>query len=76
LFDDSRGLLPAFVQGIGRLFLFAVEEKESESFSDCRKLQAMNIYVGNLAHRTTGDDLRQQFERFGTVSRVDVISDR
>ena len=36
----------------------------------------MNIYVGNLAYRTTEDDLRQQFERFGTVGRVDVISDR
>jgi len=36
----------------------------------------MNIYVGNLAYRTTEDDLRQQFERFGTVSRVDIISDR
>ena len=36
----------------------------------------MNIYVGNLAYRTTEDDLRQQFERFGTVGRVDIISDR
>ena len=36
----------------------------------------MNIYVGNLAYRTNEDDLRQQFERFGTVSRVDIISDR
>ena len=36
----------------------------------------MNIYVGNLAYRTSEDDLRQQFERFGTVGRVDVISDR
>ena len=36
----------------------------------------MNIYVGNLAYRTTEDDLLQQFERFGAVSRVDIISDR
>jgi len=36
----------------------------------------MNIYVGNLAYRTNEDDLRQQFERFGTVGRVDIISDR
>ena len=36
----------------------------------------MNIYVGNLAYRTTEDDLRQEFERFGTVGRVDIISDR
>ena len=36
----------------------------------------MNIYVGNLAYRTTEDDLRREFERFGAVSRVDIISDR
>ena len=36
----------------------------------------MNIYVGNLAYRTTEDDLRQQFEQYGSVSRVDIISDR
>ena len=36
----------------------------------------MNIYVGNLAYRTNEDDLRQQFEQYGTVSRVDIISDR
>ena len=36
----------------------------------------MNIYVGNLAYRTSEDDLRQQFERFGAVGRVDIISDR
>ena len=65
--------------GLGqcRLLLFAVEGKDSEVFfQDGRKLNAMNIYVGNLAYRTNEDDLRQQFERFGTVSRVDIISDR
>ena len=68
--------MPAFVWGIDRLLLFAVEGKGSEGFSDGRKLNAMNIYVGNLAYRTTEDDLRQQFERFGAVGRVDIISDR
>jgi RNA recognition motif-containing protein len=58
------------------LLLFAVEGKAPEVFSDGRKLNAMNIYVGNLAYRTSEDDLRQQFERFGTVGRVDIISDR
>ena len=61
-----------------RLLLFAVEGKDSERFclQGGRKLNAMNIYVGNLAYRTTEDDLRQQFERFGAVGRVDIISDR
>ena len=69
--------MPAFRHwGIDRLLLFAVEGKDPKVFSGGRKLNAMNIYVGNLAYRTTEDDLRQQFERFGTVNRVDIISDR
>jgi RNA recognition motif-containing protein len=41
-----------------------------------RKLTAMKIYVGNLAYRTTEDDLRQEFEQYGDVSQVDIITDR
>jgi len=36
----------------------------------------MNIYVGNLSYKTTDDDLRQHFERFGEVSSAKVITDR
>jgi cold-inducible RNA-binding protein len=36
----------------------------------------MNIYVGNLAHETTDDDLRQAFEAFGQVESASVIKDR
>ena len=36
----------------------------------------MKIYVGNLAYRTNEDDLREAFEKFGTVDAVDIISDR
>jgi len=36
----------------------------------------MNIYVGNLAHETTEDDLRQAFEAFGQVESVNIIKDR
>ena len=36
----------------------------------------MNIYVGNLAFRTTEDDLRQLFAEYGEVSSVKIISDR
>lgn len=41
-----------------------------------RKLIAMKIYVGNLAYRTTEDEIRQEFEKYGTVNRVDIIKDR
>ena len=36
----------------------------------------MNIYVGNLPYQTTQDDLRAQFEQYGTVESVNIIQDR
>ena len=70
-------MVPAFVLGILGFASFAVKGKNSEGFVlGGKRMNAMNIYVGNLAYRTTEDDLRQQFERFGEVSRVDIISDR
>ena len=36
----------------------------------------MNIYVGNLAYSVSEDELRQAFEQFGAVSRVNVITDK
>ncbi len=35
-----------------------------------------SIYVGNLAHSATEDDLRQAFEQFGAVAGVNIIKDR
>ncbi|HEY0790278.1 MAG TPA: RNA-binding protein [Chthoniobacterales bacterium] len=36
----------------------------------------MKLYVGNLSFNTTADDLQDAFQAFGTVSAVDLISDR
>lgn len=36
----------------------------------------MRLFVGNLAYSTTEDRLRQEFERFGTVTSVAVVIDR
>jgi RNA recognition motif-containing protein len=36
----------------------------------------MNIYVGNLAHDVTEDDLREAFEAFGQVTSASVIKDK
>ena len=36
----------------------------------------MNIYVGNLSHQATEDDLRQAFEAIGQVESVNIIKDR
>ena len=36
----------------------------------------MKLYVGNLSFRTTDDDLQAAFQAFGTVSEINLISDR
>lgn len=36
----------------------------------------MNIYVGNLAHAATEDDVRKAFEEFGQVDSVKIILDK
>ncbi len=36
----------------------------------------MNIYVGNLSHQATEDDLRKAFEVFGQVESANIIKDR
>ena len=36
----------------------------------------MNIFVGNLAFSATDHDLRQLFEPYGAVDKVNIITDR
>jgi RNA recognition motif-containing protein len=36
----------------------------------------VNIFVGNLAYSTTDHDLRQLFEPYGAVDKINVITDR
>lgn len=36
----------------------------------------MNIYVGNLSHKATEEDLRRAFQAFGEVSSVSIIKDK
>ena len=38
--------------------------------------EEINIYVGNLNYRSTEDEVRELFEEYGTVSRVNLITDR
>ena len=35
-----------------------------------------SIYVGNLSHGATEDDLMQAFGRFGAVAKVNIVKDR
>ena len=36
----------------------------------------MNIFVGNLSFGATETDLRSMFEQYGSVDRVNIITDR
>jgi cold-inducible RNA-binding protein len=36
----------------------------------------VKIYVGNLSFRTTDDELRQEFEAFGTVESATIVRDK
>ena len=36
----------------------------------------MNIYVGNLSHDVTDEELRQEFEAYGQITSVNVIKDK
>jgi RNA recognition motif-containing protein len=36
----------------------------------------MNMYIGNLAHDVTENDLRNAFSEFGEVSSVKIITDK
>lgn len=36
----------------------------------------MNIYVGNIAYSMSEEDLKDEFEKFGEVSVVKIITDR
>jgi RNA recognition motif-containing protein len=36
----------------------------------------VNIFVGNLAYSATDDHLRQLFEPYGAVDKINIITDR
>jgi RNA recognition motif-containing protein len=36
----------------------------------------VNIYVGNLAHELTEEELREAFQEFGEVTSAKIITDR
>ena len=36
----------------------------------------MNIYIGNLPHEATEDDIREAFKAFGQVTSIRIITDK
>lgn len=59
-------------QNAGERMAFFVGGFDEVPFRDLK----MNIYVGNLPHATTEDELRTAFEEFGSVSSAVIIKDR
>ena len=47
-----------------------------KSFLKRKGIDTMNIYVGNLPHKATEDEVRQAFEEFGQVAEVRLIVDK
>jgi RNA recognition motif-containing protein len=41
-----------------------------------RKVESVNIYVGNLSFQMTEEDLRAEFAKFGKVSKASVVKDK
>src|SRR6266550_8974590 len=48
----------------------------SPSATSERRIKLKNIFVGNLSFGTTEDTLRSMFESYGTVDRVNIVTDR
>ena len=46
------------------------------SFLKRKGINTMNIYVGNLPHKATEDEIRKAFEEFGQVTEVRLIMDK
>jgi RNA recognition motif-containing protein len=48
--------------------------KDQKEFKIRRMI--MNIYVGNLSHNVTEENIRQEFEAFGQVSLARIVKDK
>jgi RNA recognition motif-containing protein len=61
---------PPLATPVERLFL------GDPSAGSQRSVMTKNLYVGNLSYKTTTEELREAFARFGTVTRAQVVEDR
>ena len=66
--QPHRWLIAGFTTLVCRLFDRPVYCTRREGF--------MNIYVGNLPHEVTDEELREAFEAFGEVTSVNIIKDK
>ena len=45
-------------------------------FPTAERIMMKKLYVGNLSYRTSENDLRQAFGKYGVVDQVSIITDR
>src|SRR5690606_12311819 len=65
-FGQSLGTIANQDQSVGR-------QTGSRSY---RNVSTMNIYVGNLPHSATEQQVRTAFEAYGAVDSINLIKDR
>lgn len=53
-----------------------LSESNSPQLSEFGDRHSMSIYVGNLSYQVTAEDLKMAFQEYGTVSRVQLPTDR
>ena len=56
--------------------LTALVRSGPDLLSNPKEIDMKNIFVGNLSFGATEDGLRSLFEAYGTVDRVNVVTDR
>jgi len=45
-------------------------------FTTAERIVMKKLYVGNLSYRTSENDLRQAFGKYGIVDQVSIVTDR
>jgi RNA recognition motif-containing protein len=40
------------------------------------RIYKMNIYVGNIAHKSTEEDIKKAFSAYGEVSKASIVKDK
>lgn len=58
------------------VFLIRTYRKKRSSVSQEDNAENAQIYVGNLSYRVHERDLRQCFEKYGTIAHLKVVKDR
>src|SRR5262245_20421228 len=73
--EPGGGIVVAAGEGVNRM-LPGRDGPALRRFCHRGLTVAKSLYVGNMAFSTTEDQLRELFSQYGTVTRVQLITDR